>query len=209
MYDVYVTYRIVATPRDMPRFFTLCIAGAALSNFEIRPAESIITRSACCQHVALWRACAPERQYTQRALELALSVGNASFLNHTFGQVRENAERKGCGSLTAAQNNFILVGMAMAEALVFLTVAVIGTFLLAIRVRLVRQLRRHVATRGHGACAVCMEDITEKEVYARLRCNHDFHYTCIDRWITFNAGRAGCPVCREPIGVVRSATTGV
>jgi len=48
-------------------------------------------------------------------------------------------------------------------------------------------------------CAVCIEDIEIGEWYKKLpQCEHCFHATCIDQWLST---RATCPVCRQEVMV--------
>jgi len=48
-------------------------------------------------------------------------------------------------------------------------------------------------------CAVCIEDIEIGEWYKKLpQCQHCFHATCIDQWLST---RATCPVCRQRVMV--------
>lgn len=41
-------------------------------------------------------------------------------------------------------------------------------------------------------CRICLEDITENELYLNLTCNHKFHYDCISK-MQNNL----CPLCRK------------
>lgn len=41
---------------------------------------------------------------------------------------------------------------------------------------------------------VCLNDFAELEEVRTLRCFHDFHGECIDKWLTKESG--SCPVCK-------------
>ena len=43
------------------------------------------------------------------------------------------------------------------------------------------------------SCSICLEDFEESEKTLTLRCNHQFHKTCIDEWLV---KRSSCPYCR-------------
>merc|ERR1719233_1047339 len=46
-------------------------------------------------------------------------------------------------------------------------------------------------------CAVCIENIEIGEWFKKLpQCQHCFHATCIDQWLST---RATCPICRDEI----------
>jgi len=56
-------------------------------------------------------------------------------------------------------------------------------------------------------CAVCLENIEIGEWYKKLpNCEHCFHATCIDQWLST---RATCPICREKIYLDESANHSV
>lgn len=44
-------------------------------------------------------------------------------------------------------------------------------------------------------CSICLDNFKECEGYRTLRCGHDFHKKCIDRW--FLDGSQECPMCRK------------
>jgi len=51
----------------------------------------------------------------------------------------------------------------------------------------------------HGTCPICQDKIKIGEWYKRVpACQHSFHATCIDQWLS---RRATCPVCREEVFV--------
>jgi hypothetical protein len=51
---------------------------------------------------------------------------------------------------------------------------------------------------GGDECAVCLAEITPKEVVKQLpACTHLFHERCIDEWLW---SHRTCPVCRSPVG---------
>jgi hypothetical protein len=45
---------------------------------------------------------------------------------------------------------------------------------------------------GHE-CIICTENMTSREFYRKLPCEHVFHKKCIDRWVVRNPT---CPTCR-------------
>lgn len=53
-----------------------------------------------------------------------------------------------------------------------------------------------IAEEPAGPCAICQEEIRVSEVTRKLNgpCNHMFHKTCIDRWLSQHIR---CPVCRR------------
>ncbi|QVM06894.1 hypothetical protein D8B26_001597 [Coccidioides posadasii str. Silveira] len=58
---------------------------------------------------------------------------------------------------------------------------------------LVESQRQDVAN-PNDYCAICLDALQEDSMVRRLTCNHMFHSTCIDPWLT---GRtAQCPVCK-------------
>ena len=54
-------------------------------------------------------------------------------------------------------------------------------------------------------CAICQEDIRVSEVIRKLNtpCNHAFHKTCIDRWLSQHIR---CPVCRRDMRELTHST---
>ncbi|KAG9455004.1 hypothetical protein H6P81_007908 [Aristolochia fimbriata] len=61
---------------------------------------------------------------------------------------------------------------------------------------------RDVARRlpaGSGTCAVCLNDIRDREKVWELRnCCHVFHKRCLDRWLDHDEHKT-CPLCRAPL----------
>jgi len=58
-------------------------------------------------------------------------------------------------------------------------------------------LKQDESDPSQGICAVCLENIEIGEWYKKLpNCEHCFHATCIDQWLST---RATCPICREEI----------
>ena len=45
-------------------------------------------------------------------------------------------------------------------------------------------------------CAVCMCDAEAGDTLRRLPCGHEFHKTCVDRWL---AGHRTCPMCKSDV----------
>lgn len=45
-------------------------------------------------------------------------------------------------------------------------------------------------------CIICLDEITNKEEYIQLECNHIFHKLCIEQW---TQRQHNCPICRKNI----------
>ena len=56
-------------------------------------------------------------------------------------------------------------------------------------------------------CAICMCDAQEGDALRRLPCRHEFHRTCVDRWL---ADHRTCPMCKSDVveGLAREAERG-
>lgn len=59
----------------------------------------------------------------------------------------------------------------------------------------------HLVAEGDlGGCAICQENIIEKQNFVRLRCselvNHMFHKECIMPWLK---DHSSCPTCRSDL----------
>ena len=52
------------------------------------------------------------------------------------------------------------------------------------------------SSRQAPKCPICLEDFVDQCRIRRLRCIHNFHTECIDKWLMKNMI---CPVCRKPI----------
>lgn len=59
--------------------------------------------------------------------------------------------------------------------------------------RIVNDTRLEIYNKG--MCAIC-HDNYKNEIVRILKCNHNYHYKCIDRWII---KYANCPICRDKI----------
>jgi len=46
-------------------------------------------------------------------------------------------------------------------------------------------------------CSICMEAYKKGDKLKQLPCKHEFHDSCIDRWLNL---KNACPLCRAPIG---------
>jgi len=44
-------------------------------------------------------------------------------------------------------------------------------------------------------CNICLESCLENNKLIKLKCNHEFHSSCIEKWKQYNT----CPVCRKTI----------
>ncbi|CAD8110569.1 unnamed protein product [Paramecium primaurelia] len=45
-------------------------------------------------------------------------------------------------------------------------------------------------------CAICLQELNEKNVIKILKCNHFFHQECIKQWLQL---KAECPTCRDQL----------
>lgn len=45
-------------------------------------------------------------------------------------------------------------------------------------------------------CAICINEFKEEENVRRLRCSHEFHMRCVDKWLKANTT---CPMCRQNV----------
>ncbi|GAU97572.1 hypothetical protein RvY_08847-2 [Ramazzottius varieornatus] len=45
-------------------------------------------------------------------------------------------------------------------------------------------------------CSICMENFNASSTYKEMPCNHQFHGSCIDRWLILHGN---CPVCRTNV----------
>jgi hypothetical protein len=45
-------------------------------------------------------------------------------------------------------------------------------------------------------CTICYGCYLPGEFYRELRCGHDFHRECVDRWLGENRDDLSCPMCR-------------
>ena len=43
-------------------------------------------------------------------------------------------------------------------------------------------------------CAICLENMNRGDMIIKIRCDHIFHSTCINRWFS---RRNTCPICRD------------
>ena len=48
----------------------------------------------------------------------------------------------------------------------------------------------------HRTCAICTEDITDKQLWRLTRCNHVFHAPCADPWFYHHHT---CPMCSQDV----------
>lgn len=53
--------------------------------------------------------------------------------------------------------------------------------------------RSQTAARPRVQCAICIEDVRAGHLKRTLNCRHEFHKSCIDRWLDKGANR--CPLC--------------
>lgn len=49
-------------------------------------------------------------------------------------------------------------------------------------------------------CAVCLEKVTENNIYRQLPCKHHFHPSCIDKWLLECSDK--CPCCNTKVTTV-------
>lgn len=45
-------------------------------------------------------------------------------------------------------------------------------------------------------CTFCLNDFEDKEKLKKLKCEHMFHYECLDNWLD---NEKTCPVCKEEV----------
>ncbi len=45
-------------------------------------------------------------------------------------------------------------------------------------------------------CSICFVELHEFETF-RLKCNHNYHKKCIDKWFKYN-NKSLCPTCKLP-----------
>ncbi|KAJ3006934.1 UNVERIFIED_CONTAM: hypothetical protein HDU68_003784 [Siphonaria sp. JEL0065] len=50
-------------------------------------------------------------------------------------------------------------------------------------------------TANNNMCPICIEDYSIGDLVRILRCGHDFHATCVDRWLTSMTN--ACPLCKK------------
>jgi hypothetical protein len=50
-------------------------------------------------------------------------------------------------------------------------------------------------------CSICYEPIYSKPNAFLTDCGHCFHKTCISKWLISTSLEAGCPICRQDIGL--------
>lgn len=50
------------------------------------------------------------------------------------------------------------------------------------------------ADRLDDACAICLEDMRDKQWLAKLPCGHYFHSSCIENWLST---ACTCPLCKR------------
>uniref|UniRef100_T1IKT5 RING-type E3 ubiquitin transferase n=1 Tax=Strigamia maritima TaxID=126957 RepID=T1IKT5_STRMM len=49
-----------------------------------------------------------------------------------------------------------------------------------------------------NACSICLEDLNRCPFITELTCNHKFHSSCLDTWISQHNNNT-CPICRLPL----------
>ena len=54
---------------------------------------------------------------------------------------------------------------------------------------------------GEEECSICLENYNNKDNIIKLKCNHQFHFNCINSWIEKNEC---CPICRTALVVEKS-----
>jgi hypothetical protein len=50
-------------------------------------------------------------------------------------------------------------------------------------------------TPNKQTCSICFDDFEENDDVSILKCNHLFHYKCINKWLMEN--KTTCPICRK------------
>ena len=54
-------------------------------------------------------------------------------------------------------------------------------------------------------CAICLENIHQEDA-TLTKCNHVFHSTCLDNWLSKPTSRLACPKCRAKIRITSSTS---
>lgn len=54
-------------------------------------------------------------------------------------------------------------------------------------------LQKVMLLASQAACPICLEDMLEGQCACNLKCDHLFHYECLDTWVK---KKCQCPVCR-------------
>ena len=49
---------------------------------------------------------------------------------------------------------------------------------------------------GEEECSICLENYNKEDNIIKLKCNHQFHFKCINCWIEKNEC---CPICRSTL----------
>ncbi|KAL6977250.1 RING-type E3 ubiquitin transferase [Sarracenia purpurea var. burkii] len=52
-----------------------------------------------------------------------------------------------------------------------------------------------------GTCPICLEDYAEEEVVGTMNCGHNYHGSCIRKWLLI---KNVCPICKAPALADRS-----
>jgi hypothetical protein len=52
---------------------------------------------------------------------------------------------------------------------------------------------RLIVNKKQQTCSICIDNMNIDSILRILPCNHYFHHTCIDQWLTTNIN---CPLCR-------------
>lgn len=54
----------------------------------------------------------------------------------------------------------------------------------------------HIHNNDLPECSICYETMGDKESYVLDKCNHKFHYDCVNTWLL---NKDNCPLCRTKI----------
>uniref|UniRef100_A0A7N0VDX6 RING-type domain-containing protein n=1 Tax=Kalanchoe fedtschenkoi TaxID=63787 RepID=A0A7N0VDX6_KALFE len=53
---------------------------------------------------------------------------------------------------------------------------------------------------ANGECSICLDEFEEEDQVRKLSgCGHQFHATCVDRWVASRSRQPSCPTCRGQI----------
>lgn len=70
-----------------------------------------------------------------------------------------------------------------------------------VQLSLCKLLENSIVCLGNNSstcCVICLEDYQKKTIIRKLICNHTFHITCIETWLS---NTTTCPICRFDLNV--------
>nr|XP_010327573.1 probable E3 ubiquitin-protein ligase RHG1A [Solanum lycopersicum] len=57
--------------------------------------------------------------------------------------------------------------------------------------------RNHCADKVEEICSICLSEYVNDETIGTLHCGHEYHATCIEKWLL--RGKKNCPICRSSV----------